>query len=100
MKEAVINEIILEMQSKVDNGQLIKLKSALERIFYKYEIKEKIDFEDTEISNASYIELFLSAKKIEGCSLKSIKYYNATISNMLKIVNKNIKQIVTDDSDT
>ena len=54
MKEAVINEIILEMQSKVDNGQLIELKSALERIFYKYEIKEKIDFEDTEISNASY----------------------------------------------
>lgn len=97
MKEAVINEIILEMQSKADNGQLIELKSALERIFYKYEIKEKIDFEDTEISNASYIELFLSAKKIEGCSLKSIKYYNATIYNMLKIVNKNIKQIVTDD---
>lgn len=29
MKEAVINEIILEMQSKVDNGQLIELKSAL-----------------------------------------------------------------------
>lgn len=97
MKEAVINEIILEMQSKADNGQLIELKSVLERIFYKYEIKEKIDFEDTEISNASYIELFLSAKKIEGCSLKSIKYYNATIYNMLKIVNKNIKQIVTDD---
>lgn len=32
MKEAVINEIILEMQSKADNGQLIELKSALERI--------------------------------------------------------------------
>lgn len=44
MKEAVINEIILEMQSKIDNGQLIELKSVLERIFYKYEIKEKIDF--------------------------------------------------------
>ena len=29
MKEAVINEIILEMQSKVNNGQLIELKSAL-----------------------------------------------------------------------
>lgn len=97
MNESVMNEIILEMQSKVDNIQLIELKSALERIFYKYKIKEKIDFEDTEISNASYIELFLSAKKIEGCSLKSIKYYKATISNMLKIVNKNIKQIVTDD---
>lgn len=29
MKEAVINEIILEMQSKVDSGQLIELMSAL-----------------------------------------------------------------------
>ena len=86
MKEAVINEIILEMQSKVDNGQLIELKSALERIFYKYEIKEKIDFEDTEISNASYIELFLSAKKIEGCSLKSIKYYFTMIMTYWSLI--------------
>lgn len=97
MKEAVINEIILEMQSKVDNGQLIELRDTLQRVFNGYEIKEKPNNEDPEISNISYVELFLSAKKIEGCSLKSIKYYNATICNMLKTINKSIKQIITDD---
>lgn len=57
MNDTVINEIILEIQSKVDNGQLIELKSALERIFYKYEIKEKIDFEDTEYRFSRYFPL-------------------------------------------
>ncbi len=97
MNETVINEIILEMQTKIDNSQLIDLRNTLQHIFYKYEITERVDDQNAKASNASYIELFLAAKKIEGCSLKSIKYYNATICNMLKVVNKNIKQIMTDD---
>ena len=43
------------------------------------------------------VDLFLSAKRIEGCSEKSLKYYKATIDAMLCGVNKGIKHIVTDD---
>ena len=63
MNETVINEIIMEMQTKIDNSQLIDLRDTLQHVFYKYEITEKADIEDTKISNASYIELFLAAKK-------------------------------------
>lgn len=43
------------------------------------------------------MELFLSAKRIEGCSEKSLKYYRSTIQAMLDEVEKDIKHIVTDD---
>lgn len=97
MNDIIVNEIILEMQSKIDNARLDELKKVLHHVFYKYDIIEKQNNEDDELTNFNYTELFLSAKKIEGCSLKSIKYYNATILNMLKAVNKNIRSIVTDD---
>lgn len=43
------------------------------------------------------VELFLSAKRIEGCSEKSLKYYQTTIEAMLFQLQKDVKQIVTDD---
>ena len=43
------------------------------------------------------VELFLSAKRIEGCSEKSLKYYNATIQALLDGIGKPIKHIQTDD---
>ncbi len=45
----------------------------------------------------NYVELFLSAKRIEGCSEKSLKYYYATIQAMLDSVGKEIKHIETED---
>lgn len=43
------------------------------------------------------MELFLSAKRIEGCSEKSLKYYKATIEMMIATVGKSVKHIETDD---
>ena len=40
-----------------------------------------------------FVELFLAAKRIEGCSEKSLKYYEATITTMIKTINKNVKYI-------
>jgi len=48
-------------------------------------------------SEKNFVELFLSAKRIEGCSEKSLKYYRATIEAMLEKVEKEVKHIVTDD---
>lgn len=47
--------------------------------------------------DTDYVALFLSAKKIEGCSEKSLKYYESTIRAMLKVVDKAIRAIETDD---
>ena len=52
---------------------------------------------DKELSEQNLVESFLSAKRIEGCSEKTLKYYNATIQSMLDGIGKGIKYIVTDD---
>ena len=97
MKNTIINEIILKMQTKLNNGQLEELKKTLEHVLLSYDMTENSNIEDKNLSNQNFIELFLAAKKIEGCSIKSMKYYRATIENMLKVIDKNIKSIVTDD---
>jgi site-specific recombinase XerD len=43
------------------------------------------------------VELFLSAKRIEGCSEKSLKYYESTILSLLADLGKDVKHIITDD---
>lgn len=50
-----------------------------------------------EISEQNLVELFLSAKRIEGCSEKSLNYYESTITSMLSELGKSVKHIVTDD---
>jgi site-specific recombinase XerD len=43
------------------------------------------------------IEVFIAAKRVEGCSEKSMKYYDATIRQMTEKVNKAVREITTDD---
>jgi site-specific recombinase XerD len=47
--------------------------------------------------NGGLLEVFIAAKRIEGCSEKSLKYYDATIRNMLESVKKPVREINTDD---
>lgn len=95
MKEGFIKEIIQEMLPYLNNGQSEKLQEVLQYTLVNYEVIESQGQEDN--SKQNYVELFLSAKHIEGCSDKTLKYYKATIEAMLDEVNKNVKHIVTDD---
>lgn len=95
MKQKIINQVIQEMIPFLNNAQAEKLKDVLEYSLYSVDISER-DILVAEKDN-NYVELFLSAKRIEGCSEKSLKYYQATIYTMLETVNKEVKQIVTDD---
>ena len=67
----------------------------LQYTLFDYEVT-KIK-KDEELSEQNLVESFLSAKRIEGCSEKTLKYYNATIQSMLDGIGKSIKYIVTDD---
>lgn len=49
------------------------------------------------VGNAELLEVFISAKRIEGCSEKSLRYYDSTIRQMMDSVQKPIREIVTDD---
>lgn len=65
MKNTIINEIILKMQTKLNNGQLEELKKTLEHILLSYDMTENSNIEDKNLSNQKFIELFLAAKKYE-----------------------------------
>lgn len=95
MKEDLIKDIIQEMLPYLNNAQNKKLKDVLEYHFVKYEMRKQ-DSQDSKI-DSNYMELFLAAKRIEGCSEKSLKYYKSTIDTMLNQLQKNVKHIVTDD---
>jgi site-specific recombinase XerD len=43
------------------------------------------------------VEKFLAAKRVEGCSDKSMHYYQSTLNNALRKVGKDVKHITTDD---
>lgn len=95
MKEDFIRDIIQEMLPYLNNGQSEKLQEVLQYTLVNYEVIE--DQRRESHSEQNYVELFLSAKHIEGCSGKSLKYYKATIEAMLGKLNKDVKHIVTED---
>ncbi len=95
MKQDLIKDIIQGMLPYLNNAQYEKLQEVLQYALVKYELTETEQQESN--SEQNYVELFLSAKRIEGCSEKSLKYYKATIEMMIVTVGKNIKHIETED---
>ena len=95
MKQDLIKDVIQGMLSYLNNAQCEKLQEVLQYTLARYEVMETEQQESH--SEQNYVELFLSAKRIEGCSEKSLKYYKATIEMMIVTVGKNIKHIETDD---
>ncbi|MGI6500543.1 MAG: phage integrase N-terminal SAM-like domain-containing protein [Anaerostipes sp.] len=55
------------------------------------------DSKNSEQENQKYIEAFIVAKRVEGCSEKTMSYYQTTIENMLTEVKKEVRKIITDD---
>lgn len=95
MKQNLINDVMQSMLPYLNNAQLEKLQAVMQYILFQYEITKKD--ENTEDTTLNLVDLFLSAKRVEGCSEKSLKYYLTTIQAMLSTVNKDIKQIETED---
>ena len=95
MKQNLITEVIQGMLPYLNNAQTEKLQEVLAHALFNYEVT-KTD-KDANISEQNLVDLFLAAKRIEGCSEKSLKYYESTIMAMLDELHKEVKQIETDD---
>ena len=95
MKQDLIKDIVQGMLPYLNNAQNEKLQEVLQYAFVNYDVTENKKQENN--SEQNYMELFLSAKRIEGCSEKSLKYYKSTIETMLNKLQKDVKRIVTDD---
>lgn len=99
MKETFVNDVLQDMLPYLDNGQAEQLRKVLLHNLFGCELRKDneqsaIDFSD---ENRRMINAFLSAKRIEGCSEKSLNYYRKTIKAMEEKVGKYITHILTDD---
>lgn len=95
MKQNLINDVIQAMLPYLNNSQTEKLQAIMQHELFNYEVMESENKDKR--SEQDLVKLFLSAKRIEGCSEKSLKYYYSTIQAMVNGVGKIIKHIETDD---
>lgn len=96
MKQELITDVVQQMLPYLDNAQLKQLKQVLSIALSKYEVLETESFPRDD-DNAILLDRFLSAKRVEGCSEKTLKYYQSTIEAMLAEVGKGIRHILTED---
>ena len=75
MKEDFMTEIMQQMLAYLDNAQLKKLKQVMEQTLYSYEMIG-MNIKPENDDSCELIEKFIAAKRIEGCSEKTLKYYN------------------------
>ena len=95
MKQNLMNDVIQEMLPFLNNAQIEKLQEVLQHTLFNYKVVECENEKDQ--SEQNLVDLFLAAKRIEGCSEKSLKYYQSTILALLDDLKKDVKHIVTDD---
>ena len=96
MKQQIISEVVQQMLPHLDNAQMQQLQKVLENTLFGCEITVQTEKKDTD-DNPKLIDAFVAAKRIEGCSEKTLKYYRTTIETMVASINKGIRHIQTED---
>ena len=96
MKEELMTEVMQQMLPYLDNAQLKQLRQVMEQTLYHYEVTGAEARPEEDDSN-DLIAMFIAAKRIEGCSEKTLKYYQTTIDAMVSSLGKNVRHILTED---
>ena len=93
MKELIINTVLQRMLPQLNNAQLGALRDVLREVLSGVAVEGSVSAP----APSSAIESFLSAKRIEGCSEKTLRYYRQTIEAMTDNLGKPPEQITTAD---
>ena len=90
MEEKIV-VIINAMTEVLNASQLRKLQEVL--------LKELAANESAQqsTSNEEYLQMFLNAKKIEGCSERTVQYYQVTIKHFLRAIDTKVQKISTEE---
>lgn len=89
MEEKLVN-ILNEMAEVLSITQMKKLQEVLLRNLSESSVQS------SSISNQEYMKLYLEAKKIEGCSERTLQYYRVTIEKLLRKIEEPIRKINTE----
>lgn len=96
MLTTVVSKLRVCLDGILNPQQLKKVEQAIILILENYDLNEKnVCLEDS--SNTELITRFISAKKVEGCSARTLQYYETTIIHAVSDIGKNILLIDTDD---
>ena len=88
--ENAINDILNEMAGYLNAEQ----QRILQKVLISRLAENKPSFEKT--TNADYQQLFLDAKKVEGCSLRTLLYYGTTLTHFFGEVTEPVRKISTE----
>jgi site-specific recombinase XerD len=98
MKEEIINTVIAKMEEEISSHQLAQLRNVLDEALEDYEVvatpTKRIR---TAKANSELLDSFISAKRIEGCSDKTLIYYENTIRRLLEATQVELREVTTND---
>lgn len=98
MKGKILRTIIEKINCIVTIEQIKIITEIIENELSMYEIKKKENDDEIKMrENSHLVAVFLSAKKIEGCSEKTIHYYQSSIEKLLSSISKEVRDINTND---
>ncbi len=99
MKDQLISEITRQMIPYLDNAQMEQLQNVLQHALWSVQItanEDGVQQPDRE-TNSDLLEMFLSAKRVEGCSEKTLRYYETSIRRLFAAVDGHVTHMQTDD---
>ena len=95
MNELIIENIKLDMDPFLNQKQKVLLNKVLLKYFKYFNVKKEDNINKSNENNR-LLNLFLSSKRVEGCSEKTLDYYERTINHLFKNVNDSLDYISTD----
>ena len=99
MKNEIISEITRKMLPYLDNAQMERLQDVLVHCLWSVQIQpneENSEPQPTE-TNEDLLNMFISSKRVEGCSNKTLRYYETSLLRLFKEINTHVTHIRTDD---
>lgn len=93
MKEELTEQVMQGMIKILDNAQMQELKRVLKNVLERYTLAEN----ECNVDDTDLIDIFISAKKVEGCSEKTLNYYATTIQTVVGSIGKDARRITTED---
>lgn len=90
MEEKIVI-VLNEMSEYLSIPQMKKLQEVIIKTFSENEASKK------DISNDEFLKMFLDAKRIEGCSERTIKYYKTTVEHLLSLIEVSVRKITTEE---
>ena len=98
MKETIIQTVLDGMRAVLTENQLDMLTDVTRKALSECEITPKAtEEEQRNKENVELLGTFISSKKVEGCSDKTIHYYKSSIEKLIATVKKNVCDIATND---